>query len=314
MNFCQQSDAQTQLTSALNLSVCVTTRNRPQALAVCLRALWSSQVKPLSVVVSDDSFDREVQQKNHQITKQNPSTTYVLGPQRGVCANRNNALTLLLKSTAEYIAFIDDDICVASDFIAQAISDYEQMSEKRRCHTILSGIHCTDDAENAPTKLSFRGYFCVSKVPETVNLHAAVFPRSLLEIEQWDEQIFFGYEDAELCLRALKNGYCILHCPKLKVSDTCAQTSTLNIVTSTVPVRPLTEYELYIEAARLYVGIKRYQQIFPNRLKLVGFLIVYFVHMVVYLVKRGYLQGLPEIVKRSQIQQLWQQPSKMARG
>ncbi|MEO1186969.1 MAG: glycosyltransferase family 2 protein, partial [Cyanobacteria bacterium J06636_27] len=66
--------------------------------------------------------------------------------------------------------------------------------------------------------------------------------------------------------------------------------------------------ELHIEAARLYVGIKRYKNLFPNPIKLLVFLAIYFVHMSAYLLKRGAITAWPEIIRRSQIHLLlWQQ-------
>jgi GT2 family glycosyltransferase len=287
---------------AMRFSVCITTRNRTSALNSCLCALWQSTVKPYRVIVSDDSPDSQIRQGNYQIVQQYPQATYITGPQAGVCANRNHALRTLLEFEADLIAFIDDDICVESDFIAYALEHYNGLPLEQKTYTILSGVHSHEPISSSPTKLSFRGYFCASNTPESVNLHAAVFPRSLLEIEQWDENIYFGYEDAELCLRALKRNYHIFHCPELQVTDTCIQAGTLKEPGTSV----LTEYEIHIESARLYVGIKRYKDIFPNRIKLLGFIVLYFAHMTLYLLRRGYLQGFPEIVRRSRIQTLWQ--------
>jgi GT2 family glycosyltransferase len=286
----------------MQFSACITTRNRIQPLNACLSALWNSEVKPFSIIVSDDSSDLAVQQANQQVAQQYPGTTYVTGPQRGVCANRNYALNLALTSPTDLIAFIDDDICIEPTFIANTLNRYQQIPSHQKLHTILSGVHHTEfETNHLCSKLSFRGYFCPSDVPEVVNLHAAVFPRSLLEIEQWDEEIFFGYEDAELCLRALKRGYQIVQCPELRVIDTCAGASTLNETGQT----RLTNYEIYIEAARLYVGIKRYKNIFPNRLKLIAFVSLYGVHMTAYLLKRRSIGVWASILRYSHIAKLW---------
>ena len=285
----------------MKFSACVTTRNRSSPLNNCLSALWHSEVKPFSVIVSDDSSDPTVQQANQRIVEQFPGSTYVLGPQRGVCANRNNALRLALASPTDLIAFIDDDICIEPTFIANALDRYQQFPLHQKLHTILSGVHHNDSETNPPcSKLSFRGYFCPSEVPEVVNLHAAVFPRSLLESEQWDEEIFFGYEDAELCLRALNREYQILFCPELRVIDTCAGASSLNEVGQT----QLSNYEIYIEAARLYVGIKRYKNIFPSQLKLIAFVGLYGIHMTVYLLKRRSFFAWADILRYSHISKL----------
>lgn len=290
----------------MKFSACITTRNRTQNLDECLQALWNSSIKPNFVVVSDDSPTQEVQQQNCEVVKKYPGTTYILGPRLGVCANRNNAVNATSASETDLVAFIDDDICVQPDFIARAIEKYTQMSPEERKFTILSGVSQSPDGayEMASGKLSFRGYFCSSDVPESVAIHAALFPRTLFDVEQWDENIFFGYEDAELCLRALKRGYKICHCPDLRVihAGGVGFKSTLH----EPGIGSLTKYEISVEAARLYVGIKRYKNLYPNPLKLAVFVILYFVHMTAYLLKRGAIQAWPEIVRLSQIQRLWQ--------
>ncbi|HEY9636939.1 MAG TPA: glycosyltransferase [Coleofasciculaceae cyanobacterium] len=287
----------------MRLSVCITTRNRTQQLDACLRALWASHVKPYWVIVSDDSPEYETQQKNHQVVKQYPGIAYIIGPRLGVCANRNHAVNAISTCETDLVAFIDDDVYVEPDFIARAVDRYTQMSSEQSHCTILSGVSRNEDGyESVPAKLSFRGYFCPADVPQAVAIHAAVFPRSFFEKEQWDENIFFGYEDAEICLRALKHGYQILHCPELKVLNVGVHSSTLAVA----GIGNLTNYEIQIESARLYVGIKRYKYLFPDPFKLVVFISVYFIHMTVFLLKRGSLNALPEIIRRSHIQRLWQ--------
>jgi GT2 family glycosyltransferase len=287
----------------MKLAICVTTRNRPQELSACLNAIWSSTVKPASVMVSDDSVDYEMQERNRQIVEQFPNTKYLQGPRLGVCANRNNAVNAV--AHVELVAFIDDDIYVRPNFFDQALRQYTQLGEEERKLTILTGISKDPQGNDlVPSTLTFRGYFRPSLTPESVVIHAAVFPRQFFDEEQWDENIFFGYEDAELCLRALKRGYQILHCPTLEVFNSCYQKGTL----ANTSLAKLTDYEIYIEAARLYVGIKRYKNLSPNLLKLFSFISIYFAHMTVYLLRRRSLSALPEIVKRSHINRLWQFP------
>ena len=284
----------------MKLAICITTRNRFEELTACLGAVWSSTVKPSSVIVSDDSAEDEIQEKNRQIVEQYPNTTYLQGPRSGVCANRNNAVNAV--TDADLVAFVDDDICVEPDFIALAVAQYEKMPSTERERTILTGSSREPGGEElVPSSLTFRGYFQPSKTPESVVIHAAVFPRQFFQEEQWDENIFFGYEDAELCLRALKRGYKILSVPELRTVNTRFLQGSL--VGSSVG--DLTDYEIYIEAARLYVGIKRYKNIFPNFVKLILFMVVYFSHIMLYLSKRRSIQALPQIIRRSQIKTLW---------
>ncbi|MEB3179449.1 MAG: glycosyltransferase [Nostocaceae cyanobacterium] len=284
----------------MRITACITTMNRTQQLDACLQALWNSHVKPYGVVVSDDSPDQEIQQQNYEVVQKYPSTTYILGPRRGVSANRNNAVNAVPESETDLVAFVDDDICVEPDFIGKAVEKYNQMPAQQRERTIISGVSRNlDGREGSPTKLSFRGYFCSSETPEAVNIHAALFPRVFFAQEQWDENIFIGYEDAELCLRALKRGYQILHCPELRVLNT-GKEPTMSGSTE----GQLLDGDIKVEAARLYVGVKRYKNLFPNPFKLVAFITVYFLHMTIYLWRRGSIQSLPAIIQSSRIQYL----------
>ncbi|MFW6296530.1 MAG: glycosyltransferase family 2 protein [Halothece sp.] len=284
----------------MRLSACVTTMNAAQDLNACLQALWNSNVKPYAVIVSDDSPNPERQQQNRQIVEHYPGTTYLQGPRRGVNANRNHAVNAV--SDTDLIAFVDDDVCVASDFIEKAITIYEQMSPQQQNYTFITGnSNYGKGQETPPTRLSFRGYYtATTEAPECVHIHSAVFPRSFFNQEQWEEDIFFGQGDAILCLRALRRGYRIIYCPELKVSSHRLNAPTLRDQW----VGKLTNYNIHQEAARLNIGIKRYKYLFPNYWKLILFLIIYFSHMTIYLLRKQALRAWPLIIQRSQMWQL----------
>jgi len=284
----------------MRLAACITTRNRPDKLESCLSALWKSTVKPYSVIVSDDSLDPAMQETNLQIVRRYSNTVYLTGPRNGVCGNRNNAVNAV--TDAEFVAFVDDDIYVSANFVELALDCYAQLPEKERDRTIFTGVSESEEGmQMLPGKLTFRGYFRPEAIaPETVVIHATVFPRIFFKQEQWDEDIFFGYEDAELCLRAIKRGYKIISAPQLRVTNGGDLQGSL----ITPAIGNLTDYEIYVEAARLYVGIKRYKKLFPNPLKLVLFVSIYFLHMTVYLIRKKSLNAFPEIVRRSRIERL----------
>jgi GT2 family glycosyltransferase len=285
----------------MRLSACITTRNRPQKLESCLSAIWASTVKPHSVIVSDDSLDPDMQQTNRQIVERySPNTIYLTGPRNGVCGNRNNAVNAVMDS--ELVAFVDDDIYVSPNFVELALDCYARSPVEERDRTIFTGVSEAEAGmQMLPGKLTFRGYFRPeARHPETVVIHATIFPRTFFEQEQWDEDIFFGYEDAELCLRAIKRGYKIISAPQLRVTNGGDLQGSL----ITPAIGNLTDYEIYVEAARLYVGIKRYKHLFPNLLKLALFVIIYFAHMTIYLIRKKSLNAFPEIIRRSHIDRL----------
>lgn len=287
----------------MKLAICITTRNRPVELDQCLKAIAASTQQPHEVIVSDDSIDPLVQEQNSDIVSQYPNARFILGPRKGVCANRNNAVNHV-KDT-DYVSFVDDDIYIEPDFLQLSADFYEAMPEADRFKTILSGVSYGQEGQDLhPAKLSFRGYFSAVRAGqpyETVVIHAAVFPRSFFQEEQWDENIYFGYEDGELCLRAIKRGYGIRLVPNLKVYNSCFDQGTL-IVPS---VARLTDYQIYLDAARLYIGVKRYKYVFPNIIKLYLFIFLYFTHILIFLSKNRSLKALPEIFTRSRVSEIW---------
>ena len=285
----------------MRLSTCITTRNAPERLETCLTTIWNSQVKPYSAIVSDDSPDPEMQQKNRKIVEQYPGTIYVIGPQRGVNANRNCAVNAVVDT--DFVAFVDDDIWIDPDLIANALEQYEQMSDDQRKQTFLTGVTYTQSGdESVPKKLGFRGYYRpTKKEPKCVHIHAAIFPRSFFNQEQWEEEIFFGQGDAILCLRALKRGYRIIYCPKMRALNTRPEGGTLAVG----GVGQLTDYDIHQISARLYIGIKRYKDLFPNPIKLSAFLAIYFSHMTLYLSRKDALKAWPLIIQRSHFRELW---------
>lgn len=95
-------------------------------------------------------------------------------------------------------------------------------------------------------------------------------------------------------------GYKIVYCPELH----SYHSQYGNSVIATVGAGHLTEANLYVEAARLYVGIKRYKHICPNPFKLISFVIIYFAHITIYLVRKRAITTLPSIVRRANIQNL----------
>jgi len=290
----------------MRLSTCITVRNAPERLETCLAAIWNSTVKPHAAVVSDDSPDPEMQQKHREIVEKYPGTRYVIGPQRGVNANRNCAVNAI--EDTDLVAFVDDDIWLDSDFIANALDRYKKLSPQEQKYTFLTGISYTKSGreKNFPTKLSFRGFYRRTEGnPECVHIHAAVFPRSFFSEVQWEEDIFFGQGDAILCLRALKLGYRIIFCKELRALDTRPRFEGERNTLDNSQIGKLTDYDIHQIAARLYIGVKRYKDLFPSPIKLAAFLSIYFPHTTQYLLRKNALSAWPDIIQRSRFLELW---------
>lgn len=287
----------------MKIAVCITTMNRPDSLDGCLSVIYKSKVKPYAVIISDNSINPDIQRKNQLIAQRYPGTAYLEGPHTGVTANRNNALDAVPEE-ADKVIFLADDIHVSPDFFKLAILRYEDLHPEDREKIILTGDNLNEFSppDIGALGVSFRGYFCPWKpsIPQVVNLYSSLFPKSFFDKNKWDENIFLGQEDIEISLRALKQEYRIIYCQELKVYDTLfAKTSLPSAAHGS-----LKDYEIYVAASRLYIGIKRYKYIFPNTFKLMIFKITYYLHMTTYLLRRNSLHSWPRIIEESNIELL----------
>jgi hypothetical protein len=189
---------------------------------------------------------------------------------------------------------------VDADFFAVADAHLAKLPPARRRVTFLTGGASSGPhlGQCWPVRLSFTCYFTRSKDPRCVNMHTSVFPLVFFTHDTWDENIFFGTEDAELCLRALQRGYAIELEPGLRSRDTMPGSG---VLTGARAVPGLTRYQLSCEAARLYIGVKRYRVIEPSIVRCAAFLFVYFGHLTLYLARRRALSQLVPIVRISNV-------------
>lgn len=284
----------------MSIGVCITTRDRPDLLAHCLEHIARSTVQPAHVVVSDDSFDPELLQSTAAVAARFPFAWLVQGPRKGVCANRNHAYAQL--RPADYVAFLDDDALVSERYFETALSIFEAMGTAQRRKTILTGVRVDAFRREIDTicRLSFLCYFEDSEVPEVAGASYAVYPRAFLDAHRWDDRIYFGLEDAELSLRAMKDGYQIVHVPEMVLTDVGFGRSTLLSTRG-----PVSDYAFCGEAARLYVGVKRYKDIEPSYAKLAAFVPLFFAQMTWSLAKRRSLGRMRELVRLSNVKALF---------
>lgn len=100
----------------MKISVIVTTYNRPNALDITLNSLQQQIILPFETIVADDGSSSSTQ----SIVKQYPQVKHVWHKDNGFQAAsiRNKAV---VKSTGDYLIFIDGDIVVFPDFITQHI-------------------------------------------------------------------------------------------------------------------------------------------------------------------------------------------------
>jgi GT2 family glycosyltransferase len=285
-----------------SIGVCITTRHRPELLEQCLEHLGRADIRPTLVVVSDDSTEPASIDANRRIVEPcSEWVAYVDGPHNGVCANRNHALDVLReRRDVDLVAFLDDDALVDADYFDHALATIAAAPPGRRERTIVSGVRIDERGERTtPTKLNFSGYFVASATTEVAGASYAIYPASFFDAHRWDELIFFGYEDAELSLRALRDGYTIEHCPTMLMTDAGRQRSSMLAGDDAFD-----SYNFFGEAARLYVGVKRFLHIDRSLVRLAVFVPMFFAQVTWSLAKRRSLRRLPELIRRSNVTKL----------
>lgn len=103
------------------VAVAISTRDRPEALARCLRSLAAGRLAPAEVIVADQSDGPETR----QLLAEHPDVRYVRARPGGLGAAQNDAFRA---TSAPVVAVLDDD-CVADagwlESIAAAFADEE---------------------------------------------------------------------------------------------------------------------------------------------------------------------------------------------
>lgn len=219
-------------------------------LAASLAAVRASTRQPHVIVVSDDSTQEDERQRTRQVAEAHRAD-YVIGPRRGVCANRNNCLAHVGEAT--HIQFLDDDCEEPADFIANAERRYAKMSDENARRMILVGREIYDDGtESWKYRMTFRGFYAPSATAEIPSCKATVYPIEAFRRTRWNENIFYGLEDAELAFQVKASGFAFEARADLFVRDLGRGASSLN---DRGGGRVLLAY---VSAARMHVGLKRY--------------------------------------------------------
>jgi Predicted glycosyltransferases len=271
----------------------IPTRHRPESLKACLEAIYSNSVSPTLTIVGDDSTDTECIEKNRKIVSTFGNCFYLSGKCNGPSQNRKDLIDNLLlmienrNISVSHAACIDDDIIISDKWFENA-SNFLKENHARipaEYHIIYGPIVQSlsiDDELPQLYRSTFLGHFTASHDNTTscVNIQAAIFPINLFGKVNFDQNIVYGYEDLDLCNRAIPLGYqldCVISMPAI---DTQRANSSL--------AEGGTKYDaLYqqIQSARLYTTFKKYLCIERNPIKAYYFLAVFSLHLIGHLMK-----------------------------
>jgi glycosyltransferase involved in cell wall biosynthesis len=262
-------------------SVCICTRNRPEDLTVALRSIAESEYPVWQTVVSDDSTDDRTAEL---VTRKFPEATFVEGPRRGLCANRNVAVCA---ATGTHVVFIDDDAALGKTYLSEIVSAFERVLPDKRDRTILTGLERCRGELVYPSDISFLGfqakhYEATSRL-RTFVMNASAFPIGLFEQQGFDENLVYGCDEVDFAVRSVARGFAIVLAPRA-IND--HYSSTLN----------RTEYRSFYAASRFYVTFKRYCYVEGKPLRAMLYAVVGPIHYAFTWARMGNMRVLRQLV------------------
>ena len=191
------------------LSIGITTKNRPDALAACLRSLESLRGFDLQVLVFDDGSDPPADVSGApladvRVLRDPAAPGYIVGRNRLVRAASEPAVLLLdddtlvfsRESVEQALAVLDADPQVAAVAFAQAEADGSPWP-----------------AGMQPSPVAFR---CV--VPSFIGFAHLLRREVFLALGGYREAFIYYGEEKEYCLRTLDAGYRIVYLPDARVA------------------------------------------------------------------------------------------------
>lgn len=227
----------------LRILVCIPTMNRPDKLRNLFDTLQEVRDR-IDIVVSDDSSREECRLETRAITLQTGGT-YLTGPRTGVCANRNNCLSAVREHS--YILFLDDDCEVVEGSWPALFRYLEGLSPTESARTIIAGREMASDGTlTPPYRMHFFGFYEKSERPVIFSCKATIYPADFFRNACWNENIYFGYEDAELAMQAERLKFEIVDFPEFRVFDSMINASALG--GSAIS---------HIASAMIFVGLRR---------------------------------------------------------
>ncbi len=261
------------MTFSISLSIC--TMDRPDVLDRCLASIAAGSAFPDDVCVSDDSTNPDA---TRIVCAKYPFVTYLAGPRRGLCANRNGILRAVQTS---HVSLLDDDGTVEPDFIEKLRTLLPALQQR----TIVTGDVLEYGRRTRPMNPTFWGHFEAEPRRElrTINLNCNLFPLAAFRYASFDENIVYGYEDMDLCACLLSKGFHVRYEPKL-------------VNRHLPPHKTETETRRrfrLVQQARFQVTLKRYVLWERNLLKAAAFCVLAPLHRAAHAIKRRYWNDIP---------------------
>ncbi len=270
-------------------SLCICTFKRPKELERCLFSIFKCSEKPNEIIVSDDSPDN---QSNLEVIQNYPGIIYQRGPQRGLASNRNACID---RATGSHLIFIDDDVCVPSEFFSIA----KQLISSAGLNEIITGYELNHGGAGrwegeirkvVPHNADFWGF---QRIPThqkycSIVINSTIFPHQLFKQAVFDENLRYGYEEIDMARHAVALNYSISYEDNLYVEH--------------YPSKANREYyQQFIEASRLYATTKSYWQYEKALAKALAYILLAPLHLIGSKIKKLDLPGIFKSIKSIKI-------------
>jgi GT2 family glycosyltransferase len=199
--------------SRLGLSVIIASKNRPESLVRCLRALSLIDDLVVEVLVTDDAGTGQLLEAFHDVPPtllarirltQQSSEGYIVARNRMVKA-----------ASSDYVLSLDDDA-----FLVESTGIRRGLEQLRADRSLAAVAFAQADADGTPWPAAMQparvSYPCYA--PAFIGFAALLHRQVFLDLGGFREQYIFYGEEKDYCLRALEAGYRILFLPDARVA------------------------------------------------------------------------------------------------
>ena len=152
----------------LTMSVALCTRNRPEDLRMCLRALRALQPAPLEILVIDNAPSDD---RSQEVASEVPRVRYVREPRPGLSWARNRAI---VECVGDVIAFVDDDVTVDKRWVGR----FQRTFAENPAVGVVTGLVCPGELETE-AQVQFEGHGGFGRGYGPKWFHPPVGPRGL---------------------------------------------------------------------------------------------------------------------------------------
>ncbi len=197
---------------SLTLSICVATRNRPDALIRCLNSLILLENVAFEIVVIDDASDLPIVDRVLQAV--HPSLVDKLQifrheKNKGTAATRNE---LAERARAPYLLCLDDDAQLLNAESVYTALNALETSARVGAVALSQSDETGNLLPGQPSETQYRCY-----TPAFIGYGTVLRRELFVELGGYRERFAIFYEESEFCKRMLDRGYYVVYLPDARV-------------------------------------------------------------------------------------------------